>query len=115
MEHKLLIPNSALFTISHVTLPFLIAWIAYLIFSLCTTGSKSKRFVYFRYEENWNCLWADTRATTLARGEEKNSGVKINLLGPQQFCRTCFQNIRLRQILQPMEMKMKLVGKVKEK
>lgn len=68
IDYSLLIPNPVLFPPSHATLPFLATWLEYLIFSFCTTGSKSKRFIYFGFEKNWswNCLWMCTKAKTLA-------------------------------------------------
>lgn len=95
IDHSLLIPNPGLFPRSHATLPFLAAWLEYLIFSPCTTGNKSKRFIYFRYEKNWNwsCLWVDTRPKTLASGEERNFGVEISLhwWGPHNSVRHAFR------------------------
>ena len=41
MDHKLLIPNPALFPPSHATLPFLVTWLEYLIFSPCTVQLSS--------------------------------------------------------------------------
>lgn len=58
------------------------------------------------------CGWTQGPKTLASKVKRGTLGSRLTSSGLLSFCKKCFLNIRLGQILQPMDLKMKLVDKV---